>query len=58
MLRCSRKESLVRELKALRASDPEFPRKFEEVTQTLREHITSGHPQSKHHPIGKPCTWG
>jgi hypothetical protein len=57
MLRCLAKESFLKQLGELRAGDPEFLRKFEEIVRKLKEHITSGHPRPKHYPIGRACAW-
>jgi hypothetical protein len=57
MITCSAKESLIKELKELRPSDPAFVQKFDEVTGKLKQHITSGHPHSKHNTSGKPCNY-
>jgi hypothetical protein len=57
MITCNGKELLLRQLRELKPSDPEFSQKFDGIVQKLKVHMISGHPAGKHRDYGIPCRW-
>jgi hypothetical protein len=54
-MKCIAKNYKIDRLRELRPDDPDFSPKFDEIAKDLKEHIRSGHPQSKTRHNGKSC---